>query len=156
MSRASKRFHGRWWTLATDSAGYRKYLDRINGERYEGFLVCLRDGGGIVGVINVVEIIRGRLQSAFLGYSGNVAFAGTGLMTEGLRLVVAHAFTKLKLHRVEANIQPANRRSIALATRCGFRKEGFSPRYLKLGGQWRDHERWAQTVEDWRRGRAKA
>jgi [ribosomal protein S5]-alanine N-acetyltransferase len=153
MSRAGKRFHGRWWGLATDPDGYRKYLGRIDGVRYEGFLVCLRDGGGIVGVVNVNEIIRGRLQSGFLGYAGNVAHAGTGLMTDGVRLVLSHTFTKLKLHRLEANIQPANHRSIALAKRCGFRKEGFSPRYLKLGGQWRDHERWAMTVEGWRHTR---
>ena len=150
MSRAGKRLHPRWWGAPTNSEAYRKFLDRIDGVHYEGFLVCLRDGGDIVGMVNVAEIIRGRLQSAFLGYSGNVTYAGTGLMTDAVRRVLAHAFTHLKLHRVEANIQPGNHRSIALAKRCGFRKEGFSPRYLKLGGRWRDHERWAMTVEDWR------
>jgi len=153
MSRAGKRSHGQWWGLATNPEGCRKFLARIDGVRFEGFLICLRDGGGIVGVVNVNEIIRGRLQGAFLGYAGNPAYAGTGLMTEGLRLVLSYAFTKLKLHRLEANIQPANHRSIAMAKRCGFRKEGFSPRYLKLGGRWRDHERWAMTVEDWRKVR---
>jgi ribosomal-protein-alanine N-acetyltransferase len=64
-------------------------------------------------------------------------------MREALEAIVRHAFRVMKLHRLEANIQPGNRASIALAKSCGFRKEGFSPRYLKIGGRWRDHERWA-------------
>jgi len=63
--------------------------------------------------------------------------------------VLRHAFVMLRLHRVEANIQPGNRASIALAEGAGFRREGFSPRYLKIGGRWRDHERWAILAEEW-------
>jgi ribosomal-protein-alanine N-acetyltransferase len=70
-------------------------------------------------------------------------------MSEGLELLLRHVFRSLRLHRVEANIQPANAPSIALVRRAGFRLEGRSPRYLKIGGRWRDHERWAITREDW-------
>ena len=69
-------------------------------------------------------------------------------MTEAVRLATAHAFEALGLHRLEANIQPGNLRSIALVKRLGFRLEGFSPRYLRMGGEWRDHERWALLADE--------
>ena len=45
-------------------------------------------------------------------------------MREGLELVIERAFRELGLHRLEANIQPGNRRSIALVEGLGFRREG--------------------------------
>jgi ribosomal-protein-alanine N-acetyltransferase len=118
------------------------------------YLVCRRVDGAILGVVNVSEIVRGALQSAYLGYYAFRPHAEAGYLTEGLGLVLRHAFRRLKLHRLEANIQPANRPSRRLARRLGFRKEGFSPRYLKVGGRWRDHERWAIVREGWASGQA--
>ena len=107
--------------------------------------------GQVVGVVNLMEIVANPFyQGAYLGYHGMAALAGRGLMTEAVRLAAACAFGELGLHRLEANIQPGNARSIALAKRSGFELEGFSPRYLKIGGRWRDHERWAIRVESWR------
>jgi [ribosomal protein S5]-alanine N-acetyltransferase len=96
------------------------------------------------------QIFYGPLCNAYLGYWATQAHAGEGYMTEGMAGVLRHAFRKLKLHRVEANVQPGNTASIALLARSGFRREGFSPRYLKVAGRWRDHERWAILAEDWR------
>ena len=110
---------------------------------HQGYLACLRATDEPVGVFNITNIVRRCFQSAYLG---NYAFAGhqgQGLMQEGMQAVVKHAFGVLKLHRLEANIQPANQASLALVEACGFCREGFSPHYLKIGGRWRDHERWA-------------
>jgi [ribosomal protein S5]-alanine N-acetyltransferase len=73
-------------------------------------------------------------------------------MTEGLDLLLREAFGPIGLHRVEANVQPGNDRSIALVERLGFRFEGYSPRYLKIGGRWRDHLRYAILAEDFLAG----
>jgi ribosomal-protein-alanine N-acetyltransferase len=105
----------------------------------------------LVGVYNFSEIVRGAFQSAYLGYFGFVPLAGKGLMGEGLAAALDIAFSKLKLHRVEVNIQPNNTRSLALAARLGFTREGYSPRYVKISGRWRDHVRFAMLAEDWRK-----
>jgi ribosomal-protein-alanine N-acetyltransferase len=105
--------------------------------------VCERRTDALVGVINVSNIVLGLFRSAYLGYYAFAGFERQGLMREGLRAVTRHAFQAMRLHRLEANIQPGNAASIALARSCGFAKEGFSARYLKIGGRWRDHERWA-------------
>ena len=53
------------------------------------------------------------------------------------------------LHRVEANVQPVNAPSLALVARLGLVREGYSRRYVKVGGRWRDHVRFAMLAEDW-------
>ncbi len=115
--------------------------------RKVGLVVRDRASSGVAGAVVLSEIVRGPFLSAYLSYYGAVALAGRGLMTEGVRLSVRHAFEVLGLHRLEANIQPGNLRSVALVRRLGFRKEGFSPRYLKVDGDWRDHERWALLAD---------
>ena len=143
----SRRLHGSWVTAPSSSAEYRLYLKERQGPRHVKFFVC-DEVGQICGVINLSEIVRGSFQSAFLGYYALSPHAGKGYMSAGIELVIDHAFGELSLHRLEANIQPKNRRSIELVERAGFRFEGLSPRYLKIAGRWRDHERWAITVED--------
>ena len=113
-----------------------------------GFVIC-EIGGPIVGVINLSQIFHGPLKSAYLGYGLFADFTGRGYATDAVRLMVRYAFNELKLHRIEANIQPNNTASIKLVARLGFSKEGFSPKYLKISGQWRDHERWALIKENW-------
>jgi ribosomal-protein-alanine N-acetyltransferase len=133
-----------------DDDAFDQYLARARRKEYECFLVRRVDDDALIGAININQIIRGFFHSGYLGYYGFRPHDGQGLMTDGLNLVLCHAFRRLKMHRLEANIQPGNVASIALVKRCGFRREGLSRRYLKIAGRWRDHERWAITIEDWR------
>jgi ribosomal-protein-alanine N-acetyltransferase len=152
--RASRRLHHPWLALPDTPERYRAYLDRAAREDQAGYLIRHRGCGGLVGIANVSNIVRGGLQSGYLGYGAFASHAGRGLMTEGLRVVLGTLFGELGLHRVEANIQPGNAASLALARRLGFEKEGFSRRYLHIDGDWRDHERWALLAEGWAGGAA--
>jgi len=142
-ARRSHQLHHPWVTAPITPATFRALAARSQGPATLGYVVRHARTDALVGFINISNIVRGFFQSAYLGY---YAFAGherQGLMQAALRQAVRLAFTELKLHRLEANIQPGNVASIALVRSCGFSKEGFSPRYLKIRGRWRDHERWA-------------
>jgi [ribosomal protein S5]-alanine N-acetyltransferase len=150
LMRASRAFHRPWATAPTDELAFDAYLADARRPDFAAMLVCRREDRAILGFFNLSHITRGSLQSAYLGYAVGGTFAHQGYMREGMELVLRDAFLTLRLHRIEANIQPGNQASIALARGAGFSREGFSPRYLKIGGRWRDHERWAVLAEDWR------
>lgn len=153
LARSSRKLHRPWVSPPATPSAFAAFLRRARQPNRLSTLVCARADGAIVGVVNVSEIVRGPLQGAFLGYYGSAAHAGQGYMTEGVDLVLGVAFRRLRLHRLEANVQPGNRASLALVRRLGFRLEGFSPRYLKVAGRWRDHQRWAIRREEWSRAR---
>jgi len=147
--KASQKLHRPWLTAPHTSELFRNLLSRAKKPTQASFFVCLLETDELVGVINLNEIVRGLFQSAYLGYYAFEPFAGEGYMTEGVSLVLDQAFGPLGLNRLEANIQPRNKRSARLISRLGFRLEGFSPRYLKIGGRWCDHERWAVLADEW-------
>lgn len=156
---ASRRLHGRWVQAPATPAAFRTYVARSagarHGDQHAGFLAIRIADGALIGVVNISEIVRGAFRSAYLGYYGFLPHAGRGYMTEALSLALDQAFGTLALHRIEANVQPANARSIALLERSGFTREGYSRRYMKLGGRWRDHVRYAMLAEDWKALRRK-
>jgi len=141
--RSSQWLHQPWVSAPSDHGAFKRYLRKNDGISNFGFVVYLPSTGQLVGVVNLTNVVYGLFRSGYLSYYAFSGFERQGYMQKGLRAVVRYAFTKLKLHRLEANIQPGNVSSIKLVRKCGFTKEGFSPKYLKIGGRWRDHERWA-------------
>jgi len=129
---------------------FEAYVARSESETNEYFVICGAADGKIVGSINLSQIFRRSFQNACLGYSLGVKYTGKGFMTEAVELLLRFAFKDLKLHRIEANVQPENQPSIAVLKRCGFTREGFSRKYLKIAGKWRDHEWFAIIIEDWK------
>ncbi len=146
----SRKFYKGLITPPKDFESFKSGVERNDDEANECFVICRIEDGKIVGAINITQIFRKGFQNAYLGYSLGVKYTGNGFMTEAINLILKYAFRDLKLHRLEANIQPHNTASIAVVKRCSFSLEGFSPKYLKIGGKWCDHERWAMTKENWK------
>ena len=122
-------------------------MKRLERDNEAGFLVKRIHDNAICGVINLNVITYEALCSAYVSYFGVAGHVENGYMKEGMLQVIRHAFDKLGLHRLEANIQPGNMASIGLAQSTGFQYEGLSPRFLKIRGKWRDHERWAVLAD---------
>ena len=122
----SSKLHQHWAQPLKTDKGFKEYLRRVKSEAHIGYWVCT-ETGELAGVINISEIVRGVFRSGYLGYYAFVPHNGSGYMKKGLCAVLAEAFLRQRLHRVEANIQPNNEASRQLVKRCGFRLEGFSP-----------------------------
>jgi [ribosomal protein S5]-alanine N-acetyltransferase len=149
LARDSRELHRPWTYPPERPDQFDDLFARSRREDFVCLVACLAgDPTVITGVFTISQIVRGAFQSAYLGYYANARHAGQGMMREAMEQVLDHAFGPLALHRLEANIQPGNHASVALARGAGFRLEGYSPRYLLIGGQWRDHERYAITADE--------
>ncbi len=151
LSKSSQKFHRNLVNPAKDIEKFKKYVEGNKTIENKLFLICRKEDKAIVGVTDLSQIFYGIFKNAYIGYYLFEDYIGKGFMTEGINLTIKTAFQVLKLHRIEANIQPKNKPSIAVVKRCGFTKEGLSRKYLKIGGKWCDHERWAIIKEDWRK-----
>ena len=150
LNRASTELHRGLVSPPTEGPQFTAFLERCRRADSACFFICRMEDHQIVGSINLSQIFLGGFRNAYLGYFIGAPYAARGYMTEAIGLLLRHAFTQLKLHRLEANIQPGNVASAALVKGAGFVREGYSRRYLKICGRWRDHERWAILAEDWK------
>jgi ribosomal-protein-alanine N-acetyltransferase len=145
LARISADLHHPWVGLPRTPEGFSRYLARSDQLTAACMVVCLKDRGDLVGMININDIVRGSYQRGVLGFAAFLPYVGQGYMSAGVALAVHYAFEQLDLNRVEADVQPANAASLKLIRRLGFRREGLSPGFIKIGGVWCDHERWAIT-----------
>ncbi|MDQ1147632.1 ribosomal-protein-alanine N-acetyltransferase [Bacillus sp. SORGH_AS 510] len=94
----------------------------------------------LIGTINLFHVMRGSLQSAFIGYFLDKNHNGRGYTTEAAKLIVDYGFNDLHLHRIEAGVMPHNIGSIRVLEKAGFHKEGIALKNVKINGKWEDHQ----------------
>ncbi len=150
LTNKSIDFHQPWIFPAKTMKEYNFYLSRIQKGYTKGFFISRNSDNQLLGVININDIRYGAYYSCTLGYYLDRSFSRKGYMSEGLLLLINLAFDTLFMNRIEVNIQPNNSSSKSLVKKCGFELEGFSPKFLKLDGEWRDHERWALLKDSWK------
>ncbi|QHT61993.1 GNAT family N-acetyltransferase [Paenibacillus lycopersici] len=130
-----------FYTLDTQRQLIRQDLQSLQGGQRVSFWLSLAGDpdGELIGTASVSNIVRGAFQSCHLGYRMDEKHRSQGYMTEALSHLIAFAFDRLNLHRIEANIMPRNAPSLKVCERLGFRREGLARDYLRIAGQWEDH-----------------
>jgi [ribosomal protein S5]-alanine N-acetyltransferase len=149
LAEKSSQFHQKWIKLPTDRDAFERYLSKFDDKNAFCFVVC--DADIIVGSVSLTGIEREPYQRGRLGYGVFEQYARMGYMSFGLERVIRLAFDNFKLHRLEADIQPENDPSKRLIKKMGFTREGISRKFICINGEWIDHERWALTLDEWRK-----
>lgn len=103
------------------------------------FLIFQKNGGRLVGGINVNNVCRGAAQYAALGYWLSQEDQGKGYMTMAGQAALHFSFTHLFLQRMNAATLSHNEKSKNLLHRLGFVEEGFARKYVQIDGQRQDH-----------------
>ena len=132
-----------WLEVVNTRKAFAQLIKDISGPQDKAYLVRRFKDDALIGAIEIRDIFMGHFKCGYLIYYAFDGFRGEGYMKEALSIIIEKAFKKFKLHRLEANIQPSNKSSIQLAKSVGLMYEGYSPKFLKINGDWRDHERWA-------------
>ncbi len=155
--RGASRSHTEPWepTWTTDEltkSAFRRRLTRYQADRQSGagypFFVVRSNDGVLIGACNLNNVRRGVLQAADIGYWIGTPYVRQGHARAAVRRVLSFAFDELGLHRVEAACRPDNEPSISLLKGVGFHYEGRARAFLKIAGEWRDHDRFSLLSSD--------
>ena len=90
-----------------------------------------------------------RHRRAELGYALRSDLWGRGLAREAATAALDWAFRSLRLHRVEADIDPRNDASRRILQRLGFTSEGVLRERFFVGDKATDSEIFGLLAEDW-------
>ncbi len=130
----------------------RRIIERDEKGRRDGnwysFGIFLNTSGELIGTIALTEVMRGPLQSCYVGYCVDRDQNGKGYATEAVKLAVDYGFQELKLERIEAGVMPHNTASMRVLEKCGFRKEGVARKSVEIDGVRQDHQILAILSDD--------
>jgi [ribosomal protein S5]-alanine N-acetyltransferase len=129
-----------FYTIEVQTERIRKYADHMSRDEEYNLGIFTNDTDTLIGSISLFQVLRGDLQSAFIGYFLDKNNNGKGYTTEAVKLMVEYAFNTIKLHRIEAGVMPHNIASIRVLEKAGFHKEGLAKKNVMINGKWEDHQ----------------
>ncbi len=147
-------WEGDWAPEALQLAAFKRRLKRFAQDKQQGRAVSLlifhRNRRALVGGVTLTNIRYGAARAATLGYWIGAAHVRQGFGAAAVMALVSHAMDAIGLNRIEAACQAENAASRALLLKCGFIQEGRARDYLRINGEWRDHDLFAITANEFR------
>ena len=149
----------RFWSSPplTDVDAARKLVDQIHGYFHSRTLfqwgVQLRGSAQVIGTGTLYELDATH-RRAGIGFALRRSVWGEGLATETIDTLLRFAFERLDLHRIEADVDPDNQRSLRALERQGFRREGHLRERWHHLGEWRDTVFLGLLRREWTRGQS--
>lgn len=137
----------------TEETQYKKILESLQllqSNREFSFGIFDYGSQQLIGHISLYSVKRLPYSSCFVGYSIDERFAGRGITTEAVRLVLEFGFQTLNIHRIEAYVAPQNLASVRVLEKSGFVREGLLRQLLFINGVWVDHYMYAILQNDFK------
>ena len=139
----------------TTIEGFERFITWANRERAAGTYACFavvpHGMDTAIGLFQVRQLEPG-WGTAEWGFAIGSAFWGTGVFSDGARLVLDFAFDAIGVHRLEARAAVQNGRGNAALRKLGAVQEGVLRRSFLRNGQYHDQALWAILDEDYRMG----
>jgi RimJ/RimL family protein N-acetyltransferase len=114
--------------------------------------IARREDDRVVGTATLFAIEPANRRGE-VGFALGRAAWGQGLMREVLTALFGFAFDRLGLHRLEADVDPRNARSLAVLERHGFRREGLLRERHFVAGEVQDSVMLGLLAREWRASR---
>ncbi|MGV7115219.1 GNAT family N-acetyltransferase [Paenibacillus kyungheensis] len=137
-----------FYTYEGQAERVHRFLESSEQDTGYCFLIFLKNTETVIGEVILSEVVRGNLQSGWIGYFLDQDYNGKGYMSEAVQAVVKYAVEELKLHRIEAGVMPHNIGSTKVLLKSGFTQEGTARKNVKINGVWQDHITFAIIEDD--------
>lgn len=112
-------------------------LDDYKNRRGINWVICEHNSNQMIGYVAFWNITEKNLR-AELGYALRPAFWRQGIAREALQAIITFGFEDLKLHSIEANVNPSNIPSIILLKKLGFVREAYFRENYLFNGKFLD------------------
>jgi RimJ/RimL family protein N-acetyltransferase len=131
----------------------RFFYSRIMGSDFLAMAIHVRDTDRLIGTCAFSQLDGDNGSTLFHITIGEPDAWGKGYGTEAAELMLAHAFTRLALHRVALTVFEFNSRAIRSYEKCGFTIEGRARQAIFRDGRFWDEIHMSVLLEEWEKRR---